>query len=59
MLKYVTAIFAFGCALGLISLVLSALFQSIEVLVFGIGAVVGVCIYGLIGIGVDSLRGKF
>ena len=59
MLKYATPVFAFGCALGLISFVLSALFQSIEILVFGIGAIIGVCIYGFIGIGVDSLKGKF
>ena len=59
MLKYFTDIFAWVCTFVLLMFVCAALVQSMELVVVGIGAVVLMSLYGLVGIGVDSLKGKF
>lgn len=59
MLKYFTDMFAWVATFALLMFVCAALVQSMELVVIGIGAMVGLCLYGLVGIGVDSLRGRF
>ncbi len=59
MLKYFTDVFAWGCTFALLMFVCAALAQSMALVVVGIGAITLVSLYGLVGIGIDSAKGRF